>query len=373
MTLRLLALLALLVTAAATAASSPVPEVTAAPGRIVYGSSPAIIATSAQPKPLRGVPLIGSTGLRLLVANAPPFLLDVDTGRVTRISGLKIRGHAVVTVHAVGKDAIVRLQRTVRATTFPRAEIYVVRRGTTKAVRLANAWEVAPSSDGSAVWLKAFDDARSCSLREIGLDGSERRSPRPVSCSARLVATSSGPVLIDGTSIVDPSTGETLLDAIRLWAIVGDFAVTAEGQHGPLAVTDLRSGERWTLRYPSRIAGQGGLDEAAVHPRRGLAALSFSDPAYEFGGTQVTDVWLLEPASRNLRHLPDMPAAVSLKSTSMTWTSDGRLVMLAETGQRNVVAIWRPGWNRMRVRPVRLPARNSGSDAFAVWPATRSR
>jgi len=210
-------------------------------------------------------------------------------------------------------------------------------------------------------------------LREISLDGSERQPPRPVSCAARLVDASTGALLIDGASIIDPSTGETLLDAIRLWAIVGDFAVTAEGLQGPLAVTDLRSGERWPLRYPSRIGGQGGLDEAAVHPKRALVALSFSDPAYQFGGTQVTDVWLLDPATRQLCHLPDMPAAVSLKFTSMSWTSDGRLVILAETGQRNVVATWRPGRKRIRVRPVRLPARNSGSDAFVVWSAARPR
>lgn len=41
---------------------------------------------------------------------------------------------------------------------------------------------------------------------------------------------------------------------------------------------------------------------------------------------------------RRFRHLPDMPAAVSLKFTSMSWTSDGRLVMLARTAGREVVA-----------------------------------
>lgn len=349
------------------------PDETTANATILAGSSPATIAAPAEPRPLRGVPLTGSTGLRLLVANNPPFLLDVDTGRITHIRGLNVRGNAVLTVLAVGKDAIVWLSRDPRATKVPHAEIYVVRRGATRARRLATAWEVAPAADGSAVWLKAYEDARHCTLRELALDGSERQSPRPVPCSTELVdAPGAGALLIEGSSIVDPSTGETLLDATRLWAMVGGFAVTTEGSQGPLTLTDLRSGEVWRLRYPSRIGGQGGTDEAAVKGTQTIA-LSFSDPAYQLGRTQVTDVWLLDLAARRFRHLPDMPAAVSLKFTSMSWTSDGRLVMLAKTDQRNVVAVWRPGQKRIRVRPVRLPARNSGSDAFVVWRGARSQ
>ncbi|MCP9485372.1 MAG: hypothetical protein MSC30_05905 [Gaiellaceae bacterium MAG52_C11] len=352
-----------LATAAAAAASNFVPGGAAANTTIFAESSP---GAAAEPRPLRGVPLTGVTGLRLLVANNPPFLLDVDTGRITHIRGLTVRGHAVLTVLAVGRDAIVRLERNPLANKIPRDEIYVVRRGSTRATRLATASEVAPAAGGSAVWLKAHEDARNCTLRKLALNGSERQSPRPVPCSTRLVDADGRALLIEGRSIIDPNTGETLLDAARLWAIAGEFAVTTERSLGPLTLTDLRSNQTWRLRYPSRVGGQGGTDEAAVG-ETGTIALSFSDPAYQLGGTQVTDVWLLDPAARRFRHLPDLPAVVSLKSTSMSWTSDGRLVMLAETDQRNVVAVWRPGQKRIRVRPVRIPARNSGSDAFVVW------
>jgi hypothetical protein len=158
-----------------------------------------------------------------------------------------------------------------------------------------------------------------------------------------------------------------MLRADRIWAIARHFALTADGLHGPLALTDLRSGERWRLEYPSRVAGQGGLDQAAVQADGGLVALSFSDPAFESSGTQVTDVWLLDTTTRRLRHLPDMPAAVSLKSTSMSWTGDGRLVMLAETAGQHVVAVWRPGQARIAIRRIELPPRRSGSDSFVVW------
>jgi len=63
-----------------------------------------------------------------------------------------------------------------------------------------------------------------------------------------------------------------------------------------------------------------------------------------------------------------MPAAVQLKFTSMAWASDSRLVMLAQTsGDRDLVAVWKPGQRQIALRLVRLPARNSGSDAFVVW------
>jgi hypothetical protein len=370
---RLLALLVLLATTATAAASGPVPGKTIAPTRITGGSSVVAMAASLQPRPLGGVPIAGSTGLRLLVANVPPFVLDVDSGRITRISGLTTHGHPVLTVHGVGKDAIVWLDPNAGATKAPRAEIFVVRRGTTIAIKLATAWEVAPSADGAAVWLKSYADAQHCTLRKVALDGNELRGPRAVPCSTQLLDAGGQAVLVEGSSILDPDTRENLLDAPRLWARVGNFAVTTERSQGLLTLTDLRSGERWRLRYPSKIRGQGGIDEAAVQRTGKLAALSFADPAYQFSGTQVIDVWLLDPALRRFRHLPDMPAAVSLKRTSMSWTSDGRLVMLAESNQRNVVAVWRPGQKRIRVRPVRLPARNSGSDAFVVWRTARSR
>ena len=60
-----------------------------------------------------------------------------------------------------------------------------------------------------------------------------------------------------------------------------------------------------------------------------------------------------------------MPAFVSLKRTSMAWTDDGRLVLLAESSRREVVAVWRPGRPRLALEVVRLPERTSGSDSFA--------
>jgi len=145
------------------------------------------------------------------------------------------------------------------------------------------------------------------------------------------------------------------------------------GSGPPLTVIDLRTGTRWRLPWPSRIRGtdQSGTDQAVVQPGGRLIALDFADPAYALTGIQVTDVWLLDPTTRHFRHLPDMPAAVQLKFTSMAWASDSRVVMLARTsgpsGDRDLVAVWKPGQRQIALRLVRLPARNSGSDAFVVW------
>lgn len=142
--------------------------------------------------------------------------------------------------------------------------------------------------------------------------------------------------------------------------------MTATGRQGSVVLNDLPTGRATRLAYPSRIRGQGGFDEALVDPTGRLVALSFADPAYELSASQVTDVWLLDTERGTLRQLPDMPAAVSLKRTSMAWAPDGRLVILAEAAERTLVAAWRPGEERLSVRPIRLPVRASGSDAFVV-------
>jgi hypothetical protein len=77
-------------------------------------------------------------------------------------------------------------------------------------------------------------------------------------------------------------------------------------------------------------------------------------------------VWVLDLRSGRLVQVPGFPADVGLKLTSMAWTRDGRLVILAESGRRTVVAVWRPGRGRLALRSVRLPVRQGGSDTFAI-------
>jgi hypothetical protein len=384
MRFRLPALLAVIGLAAAvvavvlTGTLSPGHKGSAVTGGAVTRSLPQT-AQPAVPRPLHGVPLAGLTGLRLLVSADPPLVLNVDTGAVRAVTGLNVKGNPVLSVLAVGQDAVVWLDRRAQSRSIPRAQIYVVRRGTTRATQIATGWQVAPADAGRAIWLVSFKDAHHCALSEIGLDGRARQRAQPIGCSTQLIDSGSGAVLVHGRRVVDAATGRTLLRTGSLWAIAGGRALTSTwtstcpglsclGPGPPLTLTDLRTGTRWRLPWPSRI---GFTDQAVVRPDGRLIALDFADPAYKGGGTQVTDVWLLEPATRQFRHLPDMPAAVHLKFTSMAWASDGRLVMLAQTGgpsgDRNLVAVWTPGQRQIALRPVRLPERNSGSDTFVIW------
>jgi len=194
-----------------------------------------------------------------------------------------------------------------------------------------------------------------------------------VPCSAGLINPGAGALLVKGRSLLDPASGRGLLRGGSVWAIAGHLALKVGEPLHPLTLTNLRTGERRALRWPSRIGGpQSGADQATVDPSAKLIALSFSDPAYKLTGTQVTDVWLLNPTTGRWQQLPDMPADVALKLTSMSWTTDGRLVILARTPTRgpashDMIAVWRPGEKTLAVRSVHIPARDSGSDSFIAW------
>jgi hypothetical protein len=169
--------------------------------------------------------------------------------------------------------------------------------------------------------------------------------------------------------VIAPDTGRTLPHAPELWAIAGDHALsTGANSRPPLTLTDLRTGTRRRLPWPSAI---GSADQAIARPGGQLLALDFADPAYRLTGTQVTDVWLLDPATGRFRHAPGMPAAVHLKGESIAWAPGSRLVILAApagpTAGGGLVGVWTPGAEELRARAVKLPARTSGSDTFVAW------
>jgi hypothetical protein len=79
---------------------------------------------------------------------------------------------------------------------------------------------------------------------------------------------------------------------------------------------------------------------------------------------QAQDIWILDTATGKFTHLPGFPAQVDLKFSSLAWTSDDRLVLILQGGGRTVLAVWRAGSRTLPLRPLRLPARSGGSDAF---------
>ena len=314
---------------------------------------------SREPVPLRGVPLGRETGLRLLVADNPPFVLDVDRGSVTRVPGVRAMKRGVLWVVGVAGRAAVVVARSA-----PDAELYAVRGRGARVSYLGTGRDVTPASDGRAVWIKSFVNRSNCALRQVGLDGREIRAPRSFPCASTIYAGGSLGLVVNRTRVLDPLTGRTLLKT--RWGVLA-----AAGENLLLA----GPGKQFTLmnaatRAQRRLPGPSiltGLDhQPAVDPRGRLVALAFADPAWNGGGKQALDVWLLDTKTGELTQLPGMPAFVSLKRTSMAWTHDGWLVLLGESSGKDIVAVWRPGQRRLAVQSVHLPERTSGSDSFAA-------
>jgi hypothetical protein len=57
------------------------------------------------------------------------------------------------------------------------------------ATPVGRAFNVVASHDGGGLWLWAQRDGRPCSLREVGLDGRQRRPARRVDCDTQPLAT----------------------------------------------------------------------------------------------------------------------------------------------------------------------------------------
>jgi hypothetical protein len=329
----------------------------------------------AQPVP--GVPLQGSSRLRLLVASGPaPVVLDVDTGAVQPVTGVPAGDDRSVHVERVGEDAVIVSRRDCRGRACDEdAAVYLVRHGGTVATRLAAATDVEASRDGQGVWLLGRRDATRCTLGQVGLDGRPRRPARPAPCHFVLIDELPAGLLVYGT----PPGGSpysalvTADGAVRrlprvVDGVAGGNLVLSTLEPGRLiALTDLGGGVSHRLPWPSRLDDHVmGLIDG--HPDGRLASVAFY-PARS-GVEQTLDVWLLDLATRRWRRLPDMPLRLAPSKPQLQWTADGRLLLLAGLADEpaSVVAVWRPGELRIAARRVRLPGpARPGGYRFAIW------
>jgi hypothetical protein len=312
---------------------------------------------SRLPTPLRGVPLLRKTGLALVVADLPPFVLNVDSGRIQRIADIqaaKRKGLWVVSV--AGKAAVVV------AKSAPHARIYGLRGPRSAVSYLGTGENVWPASSGRAAWIQRMLGPSRCTLRGVALDGGVIRRSRPFPCASRSdPAGGSLGLVVNRTRVIDPLTRRTILKTRSGIIAVAGKKIVLAGPDDQFTLIDAASNAKWRLAWPSILSG---LDQPAVDPRGRIVALAFADPAW--AGKQALDVWLLDTKTRKLVHLPGMPAFVALKETSMVWTDDGRLVLLARSGGKNWVALWRSGQRRLALKAVRLGQREAGSDSFAA-------
>jgi hypothetical protein len=319
----------------------------------VAASALALAGTAAgdrDPVPLRGVPLEGATGIRLAVAAQAPSVLDLDTRRAAAIRGIPYARQGFVSVVGIGGGG---------AAVIARDRVYAVR-GSRAASRLGSGSEAAAAADGRSVWVKRTVRPSHCTLRQVRLDGRVLRGPRAVRCSSWIYRGGSLGLGVSSTLIIDPATGRTVYKTrSHIVAVAGEHVVLADRK---LSVVDARSGARRRLD-PPHASDSLGTRLVAASDR--FVALGFGNPSWTSEGRypddQYLDVWVLDTETAHLTRLPAMPAFVALKFTNMAWTDDGRLVLLARSGGRYVVALWKPGQERLRMKSVRLPALAPGS------------
>lgn len=319
-------------------------------------------APSREPHQLRGKPL-GTTDLDLVVANTPPFVLTVDSGKVNLLPAIPANTRSIVWVVNVGGHAGVVVSKSGTS-----ASVYSVRPPSGRVSFLGRGTKVWAAADSRSVWIQRTVNPSRCQLQRVALDGMQLRAPRPFPCAT--VTDPDGGALglvVHRSRVIDPASGRTVLSTRSGIVAVGRDGVVALNGRRKLELITRGSRQPAELGWPSVLST---LDRPAVDPRGRFVALAFADPAWYGSSKQALDVWLLDTSAKTLTQLPGMPAFVSLKYTNMTWTSDGRLVLLAQSDGRDLVAVWRPGERRLRVAAVALPARNGVSDTFATSPAT---
>ncbi len=315
--------------------------------------------------PLRGVPLAGPTGIRLLVAGVPaPYILDVDSGRSTRVKGLP-SGERGVYLARVGDDAILGSYRLCPACGSRPFMHYLLRHGGAVATPLARAFMSIGSRDGKGAWLLTNRGRHACMLREVDLAGHDRRPPLLASCNTGLAADLPGGLLI---SYSDPGGVNSRMELVRPggrdlkyadWAaqpLVGNLVLGGTDGLSHLTIHDMLRRTNRRLRWPARLGFSVG--EVVAEPDGPRVAVEFA----RYPLARI-DVWVLDTRTGRWQHLPDMPTRAVPNSTSLRWTGDGRLVIL----DGSALGVWTPGSDHIGIRRVRQ-ARQPGSSFLVLAP-----
>jgi hypothetical protein len=323
-------------------------------GIAIHGAA----ASHVELTPVRGTPLREPTSLRLLLASAPPFVFDVDNGTVRSIAGIRAASRDDVIVKGVaGAGGIIIVSRGLIST------LYGVPGRGDRVFSLGNGTSVAAADDTAAVWVvtKAAKPSR-CTLRAVGLAGRQLQPPTSFPCVLRIDPGGTSRVVADGRFLIDTKSARTILKTRALIvAATGKTLILSADSKITLLNTDTRQTHQ--IPWPSILFGLG---ESVAAPHGRYIALKFGDPAWNGGPQQALDVWVLDTRTAQLTHMPNMPALVSLKRTSITWTADGRLVLVAYSGGNDVLALWKPGDDQLATKVLHLPPRSRSSPSFAV-------
>jgi len=209
--------------------------------------------------------LEGETGLHLVVADIPPFVLDVDTRSVTPVSDVPaMNGGFLSVVGVAGRAAVAVAQFAPDA----EPELYGVRGREAQVSSLGSGRGVTPANDGQAVWVQSFFDRSHCTLRQAN-------SSR---CSTRQLAPSGG---CDGRA---SSPGSTSPQSTQAAASSPSHSQIPPGR-GPKQALDV-----WLLDTQT-----GALTELPGMPT--LVSLKSTSMAWTHDGQLVPILYPSEPIS----------------------------------------------------------------------------
>ena len=322
------------------------------------------VERSSSLTPLTGPRLQGRTGLRLVVAGGgnpgEVHLVDVDSGHAAVVQGLGIPAHpginwsAWVTPSADGGLTTVS-HWICKGCALPQVEYLVGYDGAARRIGTP-----APGPTLSA------PHQGDCTLRVPGqtravLVACARPCKGAFCVGLTLFDTSAGVVIggnaivgQDSDTLVDPRTGRILARASQIVPLTKSLILTmsspdpsTDRQH--LALVDLATGRTRPLRWPVRRIGYP-VGDVVPEPHGGpLVAFEFVAAIYH--AAEAEDIWILDTRTATFTHLPGYPALQFIKQSNVAWTSDDRLAVGSQYGNRTVIGLWRPGQTTMPLRP----------------------
>lgn len=301
---------------------------------------------------------LANTDLRLVVAGNPPLAVDVDSRRVSTIN-VPGRQSDVAPPSVVRlRDAAALIGSVECADCGRNQAVFLVRPGGQDATPLARALHVAPDESGGG-WLLRSDRSARCEIERFSANG-ETQSARQSRCAWELAGQTPPGLILNRSLLEDPMTGRVLLRASGMRAVSGAQVLRAPVQRR-LLLHDFRRRTAKRLRWPSAFAFTQG---AVVRPNsRQIAVWFISGPV-----DQHIDVWLLSVATRTFNHVPGFPLAAELKRTSLTWSADGRLVILTRVKGGDALIVWRPGERQPASGFLELPpSRAAGAQTLVAW------
>lgn len=308
--------------------------------------------------PVPGVAL-RNTNLNLVVAGSPPLAVDVDRRRVAVINlpGTSTGGDLSSVIQLGPVAALIGGVEC--ASCGHNLPVFLVRPGDLNVTPIGRAWQAAPAGGDKGGWFLRSESLGRCTIRRIGLDGQAHRA-RPSRCASDLGGQMPPGLIVNRSLLEDPASGRVLLRASGMLAASGAYVLRSPAK-GRLVLQGLRARAQDRLRWPSAYVFAQG---AVVRPNFGQIAVWFISGPVD----QHIDVWLLDVAARRFKHVPGFPVSAELKRTSLTWTTDGRLVILTRIRGRDALVVWRPEAQRSASAFLTLPAtRSPGAQAIVAW------